>query len=85
MDYAKIFLSPLKELGVALIDQTHFHVKAFLFYASIAGKIVVDFIKSCFIFYYAHVCHLLYLKQIGFLGKHTDLLAPSPMYTYIQM
>jgi hypothetical protein len=73
IDYIKIFFIPFLELLKALIDQSHFHVKSFFHYASISGNIVINFVKYCFIFYYVHVCHLLYLKKIGFLGIYKSM------------
>ena len=72
MDYMKIILIPFVELLKALIDQSHFHIKSFFYYANISRNILINFILYCFIFYYTQVCHLFFLKRIGFLG-HKDL------------
>lgn len=72
MDYIKIVIIPFVELLKALYDQSHFHFKSFFYYSKISASILYNFILYCFIFYYAHFSHLLYLKQIGFLG-HKDL------------
>lgn len=72
IDYLKIVFLPFVELLKALIDQSHFHFKSFFHYAKISGNILINFVLYCFIFYHTHVCHLLFLKKIGFLG-HKDL------------
>ena len=40
-------------------------------YTGISVAIVVDFFKYCLFFYYAHVCHLLYLHRLNMLDCTT--------------
>lgn len=62
-----ILLKSLMELGLALYDQTHYHVKAFKSYALITFFIPIDYMWFIWRFYYTHVCHMMYLQSIGLL------------------